>query len=100
MNQSNFEESNKQNTFSFSVLYKKAEKHQNTVFGYKKGSKSNMIIVFEIFGRYLYNSFRIIFRIKSILKDLVSKTDFSLAFYAEKLKNVKIHFWVTKSGQN
>ena len=82
MNQSNFEESNKQNTFSFSVLYKKAEKHQNTVFGYKKGSKSNMIIVFEIFGRYLHNSFGIIFRIKSILMDLVSKIDFSLAFYA------------------
>ena len=100
MNQSNFEESNKQNTFSFSVLYKKAEKHQNTVFGYKKGSKFNMIIIFEIFGRYLYNSFRIIFRIKSILKDLVSKTSFSLSFYAEKLKNLKIHFWVTKSGQN
>ena len=57
-------------------------------------------MIFEIFGRYLYNSFGIISRIKSILKDLVIKIDFSLAFYAEKLKNVKIHFLVTKSGQN
>ena len=57
-------------------------------------------MIFEIFGRYSYNSFGIIYRIKSILKDLVIKIDFSLAFYAEKLKNVKIHFLVTKSGQN
>ena len=57
-------------------------------------------MIFEIFGGYLYNSFGIISRIKSILKDLMIKIDFSLAFYAEKLKNVKIHFLVTKSGQN
>jgi len=57
-------------------------------------------MIFQIFGGYLYNSFGIIFCIKSVLKDLVSKTNFSLVFYAEKLKNVKIHFLVTKSGQN
>ena len=84
----------------FSVLCRKTEKHQNTVFGYKKGSKSKTNMIFEIFGRFLYNNFGIISHIKSILKDLVIKIDFSLAFYAEKLKNVKIHFLVTKSGQN
>ena len=57
-------------------------------------------MIFDIFGGYLYNSFGIICRIESILMDLVMKIDFSLAFYAEKLKNVKIHFLVTKSGQN
>ena len=57
-------------------------------------------MIFEIFRGYLYNRFGIVLRKKSILKNLVSKIDFSLAFYAEKLKNVKIHFLVTKSGQN
>ena len=83
-----------------SVLCGKAGKDQNTVFGYKKGSKSNINIIFEIFGGYLYNDFGNIFRIKSILKDLMNKIHFSLAFYAENLKNNKIHFLVTKSGQN
>ena len=92
--------SNEWSKFFFRVLCEKAEKYQNTVFGYKKGSKSKINMIFEIFGGYLYNTFRIFFRIQSIFKDLVSKMDFSLAFYAEKLKNVKIHFLVTKSGQN
>ena len=100
MNQTNFEEfTDKQNTFSFSVLYKKAEKHQNTVFGYKKGSKSKIKMISEIFGRYLYKSFGIIYRNRSILKDLARKVYFSLVFYTEKLKNNKIHFLVTKIGQ-
>ena len=59
-------------------------------------------MIFEIFGGNLnlYDTSGIIFRIKSILKDLVSEMDFSLVFYAEKLKNIKIPFWVTKRGQN
>ena len=57
-------------------------------------------MIFEIFGGYLYNTFGIIFRIESIFKDLVNKMDFSLAFYAEKLKNNKKTFLVTKMGQN
>ena len=92
----NFEESNEQNAFFFSVLCGKAGKDQNTVFDYKKGSKSNINMIFEIFGGYLYNNSGNIFRIKSILKDLVSKIHFSLAFYAEKLKNHKIHFLLQK----
>ena len=100
LHQINFERSNEQNTFFFSILCGKAEKDQNTLFGYKKGSKSNINIIFEIFGGYLYNNSGNIFRIKSILKNLMSKMHFSLAFYAKKLKNHKIHFLVTKSGQN
>ena len=62
--------------------------------------KSKTCMIFEIFGGYLYNNSGSSFRFKSILKDLMSKIHFSLAFYAEKLKNNKIHFLVTKSGQN
>ena len=98
--QINFEGFNEQNTFFLSVLCGKAGKDQNTVFGHKKGSKSNINIIFEIFGGYLYSNSGNIFRIKSILKDLMNKIHFSLAFYAENLKNNKIHFLVTKSGQN
>ena len=57
-------------------------------------------MIFEIFGRYLYNSFGIIYRIKSILKDLMSKVHFSLMFYVEKLEKIIIQFLVTKTGQN
>ena len=42
----------------------------------------------------------VIFRVSSLWKDLQLKAYFSLAFYAEKLKNDKIQFLVTKSGQN
>ena len=56
-------------------------------------------MISEIFGRYSYKSFGIIYRSRSILKDLARKAYFSLVFYAEKLKNNKIHFLVTKSGQ-
>ena len=42
----------------------------------------------------------VIFRVNSLWKDLQLKAYFSLAFYAEKLKNDKMYFLVTKSGQN
>ena len=44
--------------------------------------------------------FTVIFRVSSLWKDLQLKAYFSLAFYAEKLKNHKIPFWITKRGQN
>jgi len=53
-------------------------------------------MIFEIFGGNLYDTSGIIFRIKSILKDLVSEMDFSLVFYAEKLKISKYSFWLQK----
>ena len=39
--------------FFFSVLCGKAEKRQNTVFGYKKRSKFKIHIIFENFGRLI-----------------------------------------------
>ena len=66
----------------------------------RAGSKSNINIIFEIFGGYLYNNSGNIFRIKLILKDLMNKIHFSLAFYAENLEKIKIKFLVTKRGQN
>ena len=42
----------------------------------------------------------LIFRVNSLWKDLQLKAYFSLAFYAGKLKNDKMYFLVTKSGQN
>eukprot|EP00493_Phyllostaurus_siculus_P020836 UN21161 len=42
----------------------------------------------------------VIFRVNPLWKDLQLKAYFSLAFYAEKLKNHKIPFLVTKSGRN
>ena len=98
--QINFEAANEKNTCFYEILCGKDGKDQNTVFGYKKRSKSNIDVIFEIFGGYSYNNFGNIFPIKSILKDLMSKRHFSLAFYAVKLKNNEIHFLVTKSGQN
>ena len=41
----------------------------------------------------------VIFRVNSLWKDLQLKAYFSLAFYAGKLKNDKMYFLVTKSGQ-
>ena len=79
---------------------RKSWKRSKYNFGHKKGPKSNINIIFEIFGGYLYNNSGNIFRIKSILKDLMSKIHFSLAFYAEKLEKIKIQFLVTKRGQN
>jgi len=73
-----------------------ARKNQNTLSGYKKWSKWNRNINFEIFRCYLYNNSGNMFRIKSILKDLMRKIHFSLASYAEKLKNNKRHFWLQK----
>ena len=46
-----FEGPSAKSIFFFSVLCGKAEKQQNTVFGYKKGSKSKINIIFEIFAR-------------------------------------------------
>ena len=40
----------------------------------------------------------VIFLVNPLWNDLQLKEDFSLAFYAEKLKNHKIPFLVTKSG--
>ena len=57
-------------------------------------------MIFEIFGGYLYNIFGIISHTKSIFKSLMSEVNFSLVFYAKKLKNIKIQFSVTKRGKN
>ena len=43
--QVNFEGSDEQSTFFFSVLCGKARKDQNILFGYKKGSKSKRNII-------------------------------------------------------
>ena len=69
-------------------------------FWLQKKSKSKINIIVEIFGGYLCNNFDVVFRIKSIFKSLMSKVNFSLVFYAKKLKNIKIQFSVTKRGQN
>ena len=96
----NFEGSDEQNTFFFSVICRKARKDPNTLFGHKKGSKLNRNIIFEIFGGDLHYNSGNIFHIKTILKDLMSKIHFSLVLHAEKLEKIKIHFLVTKTGQN
>ena len=98
--QIHFEGSSVKSIFFFSVLYRKAEKQKNTIFCYKKGSKSKTKIILKIFGRWLYKCFGILYRTKSILKGLAPKAYFSLAFYAERLENSKIQFLVTKRGQN
>ena len=95
-----FEWSTTKNIFFFSVLCRKVEKWQNTVFGYKKWSKFKTNITFENSGSLLYMKSTVIFRVSSLWKDLQLKAYFSLAFYAEKLKNDKMYFLVTKSGQN
>ena len=41
-----------------------------------------------------------LFHTKSILNHLRPAEYFSLAFYAERVENSKIQFWVTKRGQN
>eukprot|EP00493_Phyllostaurus_siculus_P020839 UN21164 len=38
----------------------------------------------------------VIFRVNPLWKDLQLKAYFSLAFYAEKLKNHKMYFWLQK----
>ena len=92
-------ESRTTSTFSLAVYTEKLKKRQNTVFGYKKKSKFKINIIFEKFKPYLYNNSTLIFHVNSFWKDLQPKVYFSLAFYAEKLKNDKIHFLVTRSGQ-
>ena len=71
------------------------KKSENTVFGYKNASKFKENIIFENFGGWLYNESAHIFDNKSLWKDLQPKAYFSLALYAEKLQNDKIHsFWL------
>ena len=100
LRQPTLEGSTSKSIFFFSVLCGKAEKSQNVFFGYKKWSKFKSNITFENFGRYLYMNSTVVFRVDPLWKDLQLKAYFSLAFYAEKLKNHKIPFLVTKRGQN
>ena len=82
----------------FSVLLGKVEKITKYRFWLQKGFKIQNNFTFENFGRELYLNSTLIFRVNSFWKDLPLKVYFSLAFYAELLKNHIIQFWVTKSG--
>ena len=64
-----------------------ALKQTNSLFGYKTGIKMKINDIFESLRDNFYHICAIIFRIKSNLKDLMSKIRLFLAFYAEKLKN-------------
>ena len=86
--------------FETSFHVEKDKKQRNTVFGYAKGLTWKLISFLKALDVHFFGNAVIHYDTKSILKDLVSKIHFSLAFYAEKLKNHKIHFLVTKSGQN
>ena len=78
----NSERSTIKSIFFFTVLCIKAEKPQNTVLDYKKGSKFKNNMIFRKFGGWLYNNSAIIFHFNSFWKDLQSKAYFSLLFYA------------------
>ena len=69
----------------YAVTYKKT---QNTVFGYKKGSKIDDNIFFWIFTYDLYIDFMLNFHIAILWNDLCQLVWFSLLFYAEICKNL------------
>ena len=89
------------------ILCRKCE---NTVFGYKKGSKIKIDNIFEIFRPELYIEFVLIFLSKWLCVNLCRKVDFPYHFVYKMRKyrfwslpfcveNVKIPFLVTKRGQ-
>ena len=73
-------------------VLKQLKKSKNTVLGYKKGSKINFDNRNEIFGGDLYNDFMFHFASNHVWKSVLSKTVFSLLFWAEIAEKSKIPF--------
>jgi len=85
--------------FSFELY---AERLQLTKYSFvlQKGDKIKIKMIPEFFQHYLYKSLSIIHRIKLIFRGLAPTASFSLVYYAERVENIKIQFWITKRGQN